>query len=170
VTNNSSFIGNLYEEEWQGKYERDSDGRIIYEDVDKMEYEDIFDLSLNEIITFREERRISESGEVFYQKVRQVKIEELRIPVMEEVPVYNESGELLRIVDEPKKRKVITKMKSKKLSSQYNPNLIYVPRSKRPEWNLVALRGQVIIKKEQREIPDTIQLGEFGEIYDRYLI
>jgi hypothetical protein len=170
VTNNSSFIGNSYDEEWQGKYERDSDGRIIYEDVDKIEYEDIFDLSLNEIITFREERRISEFGEVFYQKVRHSEVEEVRIPVMEEVPVYNESGQLLRTIEEPKKRKVITKIKSKKLSSQYDPNLIYVPRSKRPEWNLVALRGQVIIKKGQREIPDTIRLGEFGEIYNRYLI
>lgn len=170
VTNNSSFIGNSYDEEWQGKYERDSDGRIIYEDVDKIEYEDIFDLSLNEIITFREERRISESGEVFYQKVRDVEFTEVRIPVMEEVPVYNESGELLRTVEEPKKIEVITKMKYKKISSQYNPNQIYVPRSKRPEWNLVALRGQVIIKKGQREIPDTIRLEEFGEFYDRYLI
>jgi hypothetical protein len=170
VTNNSSFIGNSYDEEWQGKYERDGDGRIIYEDVDKIEYEDIFDLSLNEIITFREERRISESGEVFYQKVRDVEFTEVRIPVMEEVPVYNESGQLLRTVEEPKKREVIVKINSKKISSQYNPNLIYVPRSKRPEWNLVALRGQVIIKKGQREIPDTIRLEEFGEFYDRYLI
>jgi len=168
VTNNSSFIGNSYDDEWQGKYERDSDGRIIYED--KIEYEDIFDLSLNEIITTREERRISESGEVFYQKVRVVEFTEVRILVMEEVPVYNESGELLRTVEEPKKREVITKIKSKKISSQYNSNQIYVPRSKRPEWNLVALRGQVIIKKGQREIPDTIRLEEFGEFYDRYLI
>ncbi len=56
------------------------------------------------------------------------------------------------------------------ISNQYEPNLIYVPSSKRPEINLVAHRGQDIIKKGQREIPDTIRLEEFEEFYDGYLI
>lgn len=170
VTNNSSFIGNSYEEEWQGKYERDSYNSIIYEDFDKIEYEDIFDISLNEIISYKEERKISESRHIFYQRVTHKEIKEMKIPVIQDVSVYNESGELLRTDKETMKRKVIVKLKSKKISSQYDKSLVYIPRSKRPEWNLVALRGQVIIKIGQREIPDTIRLAKFGELYNRYII
>jgi hypothetical protein len=64
---------------------------------------------------------------------------------------------------------VETYERTKKLSSQYNPNLIYIPRSQRPEWNLIALLGQVPIKKDQRINPKWIKLKS-EELVDYYLI
>lgn len=170
ITNNSSYIGNSYDEEWQGKYEKDDNGNFIYVEEDKIEYEDVFDISYNEIINYIEEKRISDNEEVYYQKIKQVKLEEIKIPIIEEISVYDEHGQLLRIINGPKKNKIITKVKTKKISESYNPSQIYFPRSQRPEWNLIGLRGQVIIKKGQRTIPKTTRIGEYNHIYDKYLI
>jgi hypothetical protein len=170
VTNNSSYIGNSYDEEWQGKYEKDDKGNFIYVEEDKIEYEDVFDISYNEIINYIQEKRISENGEIYYQKIKQVKLEEIKIPVTEEISVYDEHGQLLRTITEPKKNKIITKVKTKKISESYNPNQIYIPRKFRPEWNLIGLRGQVLIKKGQRLIPKSTRIGEYNQLYEKYLI
>jgi hypothetical protein len=170
VTNNSSYIGNSYDEEWQGKYQKDEHGNFIYIEEDKIEYEDVFDISSNEIVKYIEEKRISENGEIYYQIIKQIKLEEIKIPVTEEISVYDEHGQLLRTITEPKKNKIITKVKTKKISEIYNTNQIYIPRKFRPEWNLIGLRGQVLIKKGQRHIPNSIKIDENNKLFDKYLI
>jgi hypothetical protein len=170
TTNYSSFVGNAHEDEWQGKYEKDMYGNIIYVDVEQIEEEDVYDLSMNEMIRFSEEKKISDNGDVYYQRIRQVNVEEIKIPVMEEIPVYNTQGELLEMIKEPKKMKVIKVLRTKKISENYNPTQVYIPRSKRNEWNLIGLRGQVFIKKGQKLIPNSMKIGEHNEFFDKYLI
>jgi hypothetical protein len=97
-------------------------------------------------------------------------VEEIKVLLTEDVHVYDENGNILRTITEQKKNKNIVKCKSKKISDNYNPDQIYIPRKLRTEWNLVGLRGQVLIKKGQRLIPNSIKVGIYNDVYDKYLI
>jgi hypothetical protein len=56
-----------------------------------------------------------------------------------------------------------------KISSLFNPNLTYIPRSERPEWNLVGLVGQVYIRNQAPVSPRWIKMKEETN-YSIYLI
>ena len=57
----------------------------------------------------------------------------------------------------------------KQLSPRYDPSKTYIPRSARPEWNIVGLLGNVKILKGQPTDPRWIQLKDDGD-YDLYLV
>lgn len=60
--------------------------------------------------------------------------------------------------------------KRPKLNPNYNPNITYIPRSERPEWNIVGLMGQIKILKNQ-EIPDRwIKMEDINDDIALYLV
>jgi hypothetical protein len=60
--------------------------------------------------------------------------------------------------------------KKPKLNPNYDPNVIYVTRAQRPEWNVVGLVGQIKVLKNQ-QIPDRwIKMKDINDDISLYLI
>jgi hypothetical protein len=58
----------------------------------------------------------------------------------------------------------------KKLNPLYNPDVVYIPREQRPEWNVVGLLGQIRVLKNQ-PIPDRwIWLKDLSSEVALYLV
>jgi hypothetical protein len=150
LVSNSGFVGNSYDEEWHGKYELDENGCYIWEEIQEDYFEDVYDISTNSIQEVIQEMKMNEQNQIYFQQNIIQKTIENNLPIMETYPIYNNNLELIGTKDVPKKIKKSNKQIIKKLSSLYDPTKIYIPRSQRPEWNLVALRGQVKIKEGQR--------------------
>lgn len=103
----SNIIGNSYEDQYQGKWDRDEFGRIKKESYTWVEWEQD-----GKIVGYRED-------------------------------------ELPDDVIPPENARRILNIQYK-YSPGYDPALAYEPRSKRPEWVLVGLLGQMPIKVGQR--------------------
>ena len=170
VVMNSGYVGNSFEDEWQGKYERDELRNIIYEEQQIETYEDEYDISFNLREEIKLERRISENNEVSYHYVKSNILEEYNIPIYQEYRLYDDSNNLIGTINEKKKRKVIKIVKTPKISEQFNTNLIYVPRSQRVEWNLIALKGQVAVKNNQRIRSDWKRMNSINNEYTSYKV
>jgi hypothetical protein len=57
-----------------------------------------------------------------------------------------------------------------KMSPNYDTNLIYVPRSERPEWNVVGLLGQIRILKNQQIPSRWIKMEDINDEIALYLV
>jgi hypothetical protein len=58
----------------------------------------------------------------------------------------------------------------KKLSSNFNPTLPYIPRSERPEWNVVGLLGQIKVLKNQNIPSRWIKMKDISDEIALYLV
>lgn len=146
----SGFLGNSYDEEWQGKYERDEDGNFIWDEVSEDYFEDIFVTTSTEVEEKEIEMKVSGEGQIYYEEKNHTKMIETKTPIEQSYPVYNHQNELIGNQVLHKKIKKQRTQIVKRISNSYDPNQTYIPRSMRPEWNLIALRGQVMIKEGQR--------------------
>ena len=63
-------------------------------------------------------------------------------PIYEE---YNEEYDTDEIDENGEKVKAIRKQKRQKLNPDYDPNVVYIPRSERPEWDAVGLLGKLVM-------------------------
>jgi len=71
------------------------------------------------------------------------------------------------------KNKIIYKKTTqtvKKISVKYNPNIPYIPRSERPEWNIVGLLGQIRILKNQQIPSRWIKMEDINDEIALYLV
>jgi uncharacterized phage infection (PIP) family protein YhgE len=57
-----------------------------------------------------------------------------------------------------------------KLSQNFDPNMLYIPRSERPEWNVVGLVGQVRVLKNQQIPSRWIKMKDINNDIALYLI
>jgi len=57
-----------------------------------------------------------------------------------------------------------------KISSNYNPNIPYIPRSERPEWNVVGLMGQIKVLKNQQIPTRWIKMEDINDKIALYLV
>jgi hypothetical protein len=165
ISNTAGFVGNAADEEWFNKFERDGDGNIIMETVEE-EYQE--QDTITQIITdVRHDESIVE-GVKRYDLVQFEK--EISIPVTVDVPVYH-NGELVSVKKDPV---MITKTRSitrRKISSSFDPEVTYIPRSQRPEWNIVGLLGVVKVLSNQVIANSWIQLDAVPDTsYVKYFI
>ena len=58
----------------------------------------------------------------------------------------------------------------KKISQLYDPNREYIPRSQRPEWNVVGFLGIVRILKNKPVAPNWTKLYSINPEFDAYFI
>ena len=165
IVNGSGYIGNMFEEDWRGKYERDIHGRMIYDDIMMEKIEDDF-----EIQEFEREivEPVIHNSQNFYRK--KVITERVKTSILASFDIFDVNGNSIRKEILPKKKKIIEIQKVPRLSVHYNPNLNYIPRSQRQEWNIVALLGQVWIKDNQRISPEWIKMSESINGYSKYFI
>jgi hypothetical protein len=170
IVENSGYIGNSYDEEWQGKYERDELNNFIYEDEVQEYDEEEYTYTTKEIEESVLQRIEDENGDISYIEKINKRTIEIKNPILEEYPLYNEDGEFVEYIKKPKITKKTRVIRNRKLSSNYDPNLIYIPRSDRPEWNLVALLGQVMIKEGQRVKPTWSKMNKINDTIHKYFI
>jgi trimeric autotransporter adhesin len=57
-----------------------------------------------------------------------------------------------------------------KIHPNYNPDIIYIPRSKRPEWNIVGLMGQIKVLKNQQIPTRWIKMKDINDEIALYLV
>jgi hypothetical protein len=165
---NSAFVGNAQEEEWYGKYEKNQDGTIVYENM-------VIESEEEERQTIPKTRQISEiksrivHGQVQYYEENKTEIIQETFPIYEEYSLYDSSNNFIQQISRPRMKKVYHNRWVPKVSSLFNPNLTYIPRSERPEWNLVGLVGQVYIRNHAPVSPRWIKMKEETN-YSIYLI
>jgi len=170
VVAHSGYIGNAYDEEWQGKYERDEFNNFVYEDeVIESEEQEYF-YTNQEIEEVIQDRVKDENGNISFIERNVKRVIQIKNPVIQSYPMYNEDGVLIEYVKKPKFVKKIRTTRNRKVSSNFNPNLIYVPRESRPEWNLVALLGQVVVKNGERVKSNWIKMKAYNGNSFYYLI
>lgn len=58
----------------------------------------------------------------------------------------------------------------RKLNPNYNETITYVPRSERPEWNIVGLLGQIKVLKNQQIPARWIKMKDINEDIAIYLV
>lgn len=63
-----------------------------------------------------------------------------------------------------------TQGRRRKLNPSFDPEADYVPRSDRPEWNLVGLLGQVQIQKGQPTDPRWIKMTDISDDVELWMI
>jgi hypothetical protein len=165
---NAGFVGNAHEEEWHGKYEKNPDGTIVYENL-IIEYDEEERTVVPKIREVKEVKSRIIQGQIqFYEETRTETIQET-ITTLEEYPLYDSNDVLIGNITRPKIRKMTKTRLVPKISSLFNPDLTYIPRSQRPEWNLVGLVGQVYLKNNSPVSPRWIKLKEEAN-YSIYLI
>ena len=170
VVQNSGYIGNAYDEEWQGKYERDQLNNYVYED-EIVEYEEQeFTFESKEVEEKVLEKLLDENGNVSYLEKIINKTIQIKNPVLETFSLYDEDGIFIEYIKKPKMISKTKIRKDKKISSSYDPNLTYIPRSERPEWNLIGLLGQVLVKDNQRIKSDWKQMNKINDQIHKYFI
>lgn len=136
VSDTAGFIGNSASEEWHGKYERGPDGKVVYEQVEE-EYE----------VPVVVEKEIEIEKKIYDREARRVIMTKEKQKVQEEVSesfdLFDEKGVKIgteNVVSMEKKKRTVRRPK---LSSLYNPDVKYVSRAARAEWNIVGLLGVV---------------------------
>lgn len=161
ISANPNLVGNAYEEEWHGKYERDVYGRILYEDVEIMEEELVYVIHREEVKT------LVMRDNKWYEKSEYV---DKKVGVYDKVSIYNDNGEVIRMEDIQRRQLVSKKKHCQQISKEYDATKTYVPRSKRPEWNMVGLLGQVVIKKYQKTHQNWIKIRDVNDELELWLI
>lgn len=153
VSATAGIIGNSADEQWIGTFERDADGKEIYEEVSE-EIE----------VPLEEEKEIVVSEKEFDHKagravVRDVK-KTISVPVTKEYELYDDKGNLIGTETVVQTRKETTKRRLPKLSKEFDPSREYIPRAERKEWNVVGLTGVVKILDGQPIHPHWFKIKE----------
>jgi hypothetical protein len=150
VVSNSGFIGNAHEESWSGKYEKDINGTPIYttQTIEK-EIEDTT-TTYEQVERIEVKTRTNLNGDIEYYQEKKIESIPIINPIFEEYPLYDLDNNFIGLIKKPKIKKVYETITTQNISQNFNPNLVYIPRSQRPEWNLIAILGQVLIKNNRR--------------------
>ena len=152
------------EDYWVDKYERDENGKMLFE-----EYEDIIHVPAiieKEIEVTEDVLDYSKSPVEIKQVIIKKKIQENEYTLAKR---YDANGNIIGEENVIKMVKQVVNMSRPKLSNKYNPSLNYAPRSERHEWNIVALNGLVKLNKNEMINLDWVLVEEHLD-YDIYLI
>lgn len=155
ISNNASFIGNAAEEHWSNMYLRDSQGGYIYEDI-KIETKEL--VTQPESYEYYENVKTFKNGQPIYQRVKKTGVRQ--VPSSTKIPIY-EDDKFIGYHDEPVYKTVVKTERVRKLNPKYDNNRKYLPRSIRPEWNVVGILGVVKILNGTVVHPNWIKLGEW---------
>lgn len=163
ISKSACFIGNCAEEEWSGTYQRGSDGGLVYETYEDVEYHPIMI-----------KEKIKELREVINWNVRppivtyvEEEVEIRRVKMIEAIVIDKDGEQHKKMIPDVEVKKVITKKKV--LNPKFDPKSIYIPRSQRKEWHVVGLLGICKLIKHCKVNPNWIKISE-GSDFDTWLI
>jgi|SRR5579872_535672 len=153
VTQNPSIVGNSAESHWSGKFTQVQETQDVYETVkqDKQVKKPKYTVQGNQVIKTTEMKTI-------------------KVPVTQEMDIV-ENGKVIG------KRKVIQKTKTGTrtintlaLSPNFDATKTYVPRSARPEWNLIGLHGVISVLKTSPVAPNWVLMDGSDATYNVYYV
>ena len=154
VSNTIAFVANSAEEEWANKYERDDNGEIIYEDIEEIVKEPIYEEK--HIPGFRKNIVVKKNGDSYVKITREPKT--IKVPIYQEMPVYYDDILTNEISKEIKYKTIIRKTRKPKLNKKFNSQIKYIPRSSRKEWHVIGLLGVLKVGKDEELHPNWIKL------------
>jgi hypothetical protein len=153
ISKKPSVAGNGAEEHWHGKF--------IEVEVER----DIFEVVTVEKTLIVEEE-IERDGKIYLERGERI----VKEPVMDEIDVMR--GEV--VVEKrqvPRKKKIGTRREKRfQLNPEYDPTKEYIPRSQRPEWNLVGILGVLEVLKSSPKAKYWKKIGEVDEERDLYFV
>jgi hypothetical protein len=170
VVKNSGFIGNAYEEEWKNKFEKDILGNAVYVPVTVESEIEETNITYQEIENVEIKSRVNSDGEIEFYQEKQTQTVPIVNVIMQDYKLYDENNNFIGYIQKPKIKRIYKTIYTQNISSNYNPNLPYIPRSERPEWNLVALLGQVTVKSERRPALKWTKMKQIDTNYTNYFI
>lgn len=141
VSATASLIGNSGDE-WHGMYERNPDGSFILETQQQ---------TRERPVMVPQERTVQRQVIDYTSSPPQIKLvdeqQRYEVPEMITAVVLNEQGEEIERREVPKVELITEQFTRRKISPLYDPSRPYIPRSARPEWQIVGLLGVVRIVK-----------------------
>jgi hypothetical protein len=164
ISDTAAYIGNAAEEEWVGKYERDTSGKIILEEVSKTLEVPIMTNKEVDVIVNRLD--LSKEPAELHQVVSKKTIS---VPETIRVDLYDPQGSFVAQTEVTRTQKITQREFRRKLSPLYDPDRSYLPRSTRKEWHVVGLIGVVKILPGQPVQPHWVSIMKEGD-YQLYLI
>lgn len=141
ITNNAAIVTNSYEEYWHGKYMTDDEGNILYQTIQVKKEVDV----CKEKTVLKEEyvRECTDDGPVYYLTTKPIMY---RVPKYTKVPLLDEKEEIIGYIYETQKQCVVCDETVRIINPDYDPCMEYIPRSQRPEWNIVGIIGIIPVK------------------------
>lgn len=166
ISGTASVIGNDGDTEWQGKYEKTEYGEYAYEEKE-IEIEE----KMYSTRTYKKNiKSLVKKEDGKYYEIEESKIETEKIPIIEEIEIYNDEGKIIRREMMQKTMKKKIKKFEKKISNKFDPNINYIPRIKRPEWNIVGILGQIHIRNDCPVNPNWIKIKNINENVGLWLV
>ena len=163
VSNTASFVGNSGSEEWSQKYVRNSDGSIVYEDVNQTYKVPVVEEKSVEIV-----EEIQDPLDTTV--LRQIKvIKKIQVPVTREMKVLSPDLKLLEIREVPLMQTLTRTVRQKKISSNYDPSKKYIPRAEREGWQVVGFLGVVKVISGAPVSSRWVRIKSGGD-YDLWLL
>lgn len=151
----SSVLGGSYWKNWQGKYVHDDFGHYPTQDVEYVTWNEIAFVDEHEVDGLLANGWEMVGPEGNKRKMRKT-VEYQTDSIPTEVVV-------------PENASIYT-AKERVLSPGFDPEMEYVPRSEREEWNIVGLLGQIPVRKGQRVDPRWVHMFEISDVADMYLV
>jgi hypothetical protein len=142
VSANPTIVGDTAWNYWKGKYLRDRFGSYILEDYEVWEW--------TETIT----------NQSLVPGTQETTEEKLHSYAFDSIP-----GGV--VVPEDKTIKI---QQRRKLNSDYNPELEYVPREDRPEWSTIGIMGKLRILKNQPKRNGWIKLRDIDDDVEEWFL
>ena len=164
ISVNPSLLGNG-SAEWPRKYLRDNKHQFIYEGVEEEE-----EIPLTETVMVEVPFYQIQEYEGKKVRVKSIRTETREHPVMMEIEVHDADHQVIGTEMIPQTTIKKTVRRQKKINPEWNSELKYVPRSARPEWNVVGLLGQVHVLKTVPTSPSWLFMKEIDDQYNLYLI
>jgi hypothetical protein len=140
-----AVVGDAAWNKWNQKYLHDDFGSYILEDYEVWEWEE-------EVLKEQSPSRPSNTE-----------------PQYETKTVQYVSDEIPETVYVPDTKRVIVQQR-RKLNPEYNPEIDYVPREQRPEWDTVGLMGKLRLRKGQPVGDRWIKMRDVSDDVEEWLV
>lgn len=165
ISSNPGLVGNSAEENWVEKYLKDDSGKRLTEEVSKTIEVPVTREQTQEIKTLV---RKTLNGKTVFHYVTSSTI--VQVPVTETFDIVDEHGNTIGTHSETQMTtKTVTETRFK-LNPKFDPEREYIPRSQRPEWNLVGLLGQIPVLNDQPLNPKWQNIKKIDENYTLMLV
>jgi len=153
VTQNPSVVGNAYESHWYGKFVKTSETKDVY-DVVKQDKQ------------VKQPKYTVQNGKV----IKKTQIKTVKVPVTQEMDII-ENGKVIGTRKVIQKTKTGTKTVTKlALGPHFDATKPYIPRSARPEWNLIGLHGVISVLKTSAVSPNWVLMDGSDATYNVYYV
>ena len=143
ISGSPAVVGDHAENRWSNKFVKDDFGSIIWDEHDVWEWEE----------TYTDDNGVQQTRKVSY-----------------------ESWDIPSDVNPPADKTVLTHdengnpFKHRRLNPAFDPDVTYIPRSERPEWDCVGLMGKLRLRKGQPTGANWIKMRDISVDVEEWLV